>query len=270
MPSSTVGYEKRANWGVAETDEARFIAAVLDGQPEPPRYFAAMKRINRDGPPVLGQMPVAQRLVAADVLAGLSSHTRWVLDLRPARQFSDEFLESSLSLPYSKSFSTWAGSIIPVADEVVLLSDGEDDAIRWAVRDLSRIGFDRIVGWVDASEALNAWREAGHVLPTVPQLSVTEVASQQADGTMSIVDVRGRTEWDAGHIGGAVHVPLGDLRQRLSELPASPLLVHCQSGVRSAVATSLLHRLGRTDAVNLRGGFAAWSAAGLPTAGPDE
>ena len=271
VPSSTVGYEKRSNWGVAETDEARFVAAVLEGQPEPPRYFASMKRINRDGPLVLGQMPVARRLAAADVLANLSTRTRWVLDLRPARQFADGFLESSVSLPYSKSFSTWAGSIIPVADEVVLMSDGEDDAVRWAVRDLSRIGFDRIVGWVDASEVLHAWREAGHVLQTVPQISVTDVASQRADGTtMTIVDVRGRTEWDAGHIGGAVHVPLGDLRQRVNELAAAPLLVHCQSGVRSAVATSLLHRLGRTDAVNIVGGFAAWSAAGLPKAGQDE
>jgi hydroxyacylglutathione hydrolase len=207
-------------------------------------------------------------LDAADVLAGLSTRTRWVLDLRPASQFADGFLEGSLSLPYSKSFSTWAGSIIPVTDELVLMSDGNDDAVRLAVRDLSRIGFDRMVGWVAASDALQAWREAGHGLPTLPQMSVTDVSSMRTDRAATVIDVRGRTEWDAGHIGGAVHVPLGDLRQRVTELPSTPLLVHCQSGARSAVATSLLHRLGRTDAVNIRGGFVAWSAAGLPTAGP--
>lgn len=270
VPSSTVGYEKLSNWGVAETDEARFVAAVLEGQPEPPRYFAAMKRINRDGPSVLGQMPVARRLDAADVLAGLATRTRWVIDLRPASEFADGFLEGSLSLPYSKSFSTWAGSIIPVTDELVLMSNGSDDAVRLAVRDLSRIGFDRIVGWVDASDALHAWREAGHGLPTLPQMSVADVTWMRTDSAATVIDVRGRTEWDAGHIGGAVHVPLGDLRQRVTELPATPLLVHCQSGARSAVATSLLHRLGRTDAVNIRGGFAAWRAAGLPTAGPHD
>ena len=270
VPSSTVGYEKLANWGVAETDEASFVAAVLEGQPEPPRYFAAMKRINRDGPPVLGQTPVAQRLAAADVVAGISIPTRWVLDLRPASQFADGYIDGSLSLPYSKSFSTWAGSIIPVTDEIVLMADGEGDAVSWAVRDLSRIGFDRIAGWVDASEALSAWRTAGHAPATIPQTSVADVESMRADGAVTVVDVRGRTEWDAGHIGGAVHIPLGDLRQRAHELPALPLVVHCQSGVRSAVATSLLHRLGRTDAINIRGGFAAWSAAGLPKAGQDE
>ena len=270
VPSSTVGYEKRSNWGVAETDEASFVAAVLEGQPEPPRYFAAMKRINRDGPPVLGQMPVARRLGATDVLAGASKSSRWIVDLRPARQFADGFIAGSLSLPYAKSFSTWTGSIIPVTDELVLMSDGDDDAVRWAVRDLSRIGFDRMLGWVDASEALHAWREAGHALQTVPQLSVTDVASTRADGAATVVDVRGRTEWDAGHLGGAMHIPLGDLRQRWHELPTTPLLVHCQSGARSAVATSLLHRLGRTDAVDIRGGFTAWRAAGLPLSGQVE
>jgi hydroxyacylglutathione hydrolase len=270
VPSSTVGYEKLSNWGVAASDEASFVAAVLEGQPEPPRYFAAMKRINRDGPPVLGAPPVAPRVAAHDILATASSGTRWILDMRPAADFANGSIEGSLSLPYSKSFSTWAGSIIPVTDEIVLMAAGESDDVQRAVRDLSRIGFDRIVGRVDANELLQASREAGLALHHIPQLSVTDVPSRLAGGAATVVDVRGRTEWDAGHIGGAVHVPLGDLRQRLDELPTTPLLVHCQSGVRSAVATSLLHRLGRTDAVNIMGGFAAWSAAGLPAAGRDE
>ena len=270
VPSSTVGYEKLSNWGVAEADEAAFVAAVLDGQPEPPRYFAVMKRINREGPPVLGRSPAAPRLASNDVVVATSSRSRWMLDLRPASEYADGAIDGSVSLPYSKSFSTWAGSIIPVTDEIVLMSDGESDAVSWAVRDLSRIGFDRIVGWVDAREALAAARDAGQAVHRIPQTSVTDVPSQRADGAATVIDVRGRTEWDAGHIDGALHVPLGDLRQRLDELPATPLLVHCQSGVRSAVATSLLHRLGRQDAVNIRGGFAAWIAAGLPTAGRNE
>jgi hydroxyacylglutathione hydrolase len=265
VPSSTVGYEKRANWGVAEHDEAAFVAAVLEGQPEPPRYFAVMKQLNRDGPPVLGQPPVARRLSAAEVVSGSSIPTRWLLDLRPANEFAEGFIDGSLSLPYSKRFSTWAGSIIPVTDEIVLLSANGDD-VPHAVRDLSRIGFDRVVGWVEAAEALHAWRAAGHALATMRHLSVSDAESQRTDGPMTLVDVRGRTEWEAGHVGGALHVPLGDLRQRLDALPSTPLLVHCQSGARSTIATSLLHRLGRRDAVNVLGGFAAWRAAGLTVA----
>lgn len=270
VPSSTVGYEKLSNWGVSERDETAFVAAVLEGQPEPPRYFAAMKRMNRDGPPVLGVPPVATQMPADNVIDGVHPSTRWVLDLRPAGQFAEGHIDGSLSLPYSKTFSTWVGSIIPVTDEIVLLSDNDPDAVQWAVRDLSRIGFDRIIGWADASETLTAWRAAGHVLHSIPQASVDRVLPTVADSAAAIVDVRGRTEWDAGHVRGAIHIPLGDLRERLAELPATPVFVHCQSGVRSAVATSLLHRLGRTDAINVRGGFAAWRAAGLPLWGPDE
>ncbi len=273
VPSSTVGYEKLANWGVAESNEAAFVAAVLEGQPEPPRYFADMKRINRDGPPVLGHPPEARPLSVADLLAGTSNSTRWILDLRPASQFADGYIAGSLSMPYSKSFSTWVGSIVPVGDEIVLMTDGPEDTVRRAVRDLSRIGFDRIAGWIDAAEALAAWRAAGHALAIIPQVTVDHVLPSVASGSAAIVDVRARTEWLGGHVHHAIHIPLGDLRHRLDALPetqpATPLFVHCQSGVRSAIATSLLHRLGRTDAVNVRGGFSAWRAAGLPLVGPN-
>ena len=273
VPSSTVGYEKLSNWGVAEHNEDAFVAAVLEGQPEPPRYFASMKRINRDGPPVLGKPPVAPALSAHDVLGGLDRSDQWIIDLRPASEFVDGHIDGSLSVPYSKSFSTWVGSIVPVDDEIVLLSnhdsEAESEAVQWAVRDLSRIGFDRITGSADAADVLSAFRAAGHALHTIPQAEVSAAPSAVAAGTAMIVDVRGRTEWDAGHVRGAIHLPLGDLRQRLSELPSVPLYVHCQSGVRSGIATSLLHRLGRVDAVNMRGGFAAWEAAGLPIVGQD-
>ena len=274
VPSSTVGYEKLTNWGVATRDEAAFVTAVLEGQPEPPRYFAAMKRINRDGPPVLGQPPVAMPMAVADVLAGLHERARWILDLRPATQFADGHLPGSLSLPFSKSFSTWVGSIIPVADEVVLLSAGGPDvdghALQWAVRDLSRIGFDRIIGSADADAVLAAWRADGHEAAVLPHVTVENAWSLAEEGAATIVDVRGRAEWSGGHVSGAMHVPLGDLQQRFLEFPATPLLIQCHSGARSAIATSLLHRLGRVDATNVVGGFAAWRASRLPLVGPDE
>ncbi|MDQ8168425.1 MAG: MBL fold metallo-hydrolase [Gemmatimonadota bacterium] len=272
VPSSTVGYEKRANWGVAATDEAAFVAAVLEGQPEPPRYFAAMKRINRDGPPIIGGAPAMPTLTADAVLAP-ARDDRWVIDLRRADAFAAGHLEGSLSVPFSKSFSTWIGSIIPVEHELILMapageSGGPPAAVTQAARDLFRIGFDRITGWVDAADALAAWQRDGRPLHAALQYPVDSLAARMAGATaITIVDVRGRTEWDAGHLPGATHIPLGDLRQRAAELPAGPLYVHCQSGARSAVATSLLHRLGRSDAIDVQGGFAAWLSGEFPTVG---
>ncbi len=265
VPSSTVGYEKLSNWGVAATSEQEFVTAVLEGQPEPPRYFASMKRINREGPPVLGAPVRAPRLAASAVVEP-AREDRWLIDLRTAEQFAEGYIDGSLSVPFSKSFSTWVGSIVPVDHEIVLLADavidghsgGVPESVSSATRDLSRIGYDRIAGWVDVSSALDAWRMAGHSPQVIPQAAASELRTFDAlHPQAAIIDVRGRTEWDAGHLAGARHIPLGDLRQRVSELPAGPLYVHCQSGARSAVATSLLHRLGRRDAVNVRGGYAA-------------
>ncbi|MFY7923534.1 MAG: MBL fold metallo-hydrolase, partial [Gemmatimonas sp.] len=112
VPSSTVGYEKRANWGVGATSEAEFVTAVLEGQPEPPRYFAEMKRINRDGPAVLGALSPLPALTGLDVGNRVAAGA-WPIDVRSAAAFAEGFLPGSLSVPYSNSFSTWVGSLVP-------------------------------------------------------------------------------------------------------------------------------------------------------------
>jgi len=269
VPFSTVGYEKRSNWGVAETDEAAFVAAVLDGQPEPPRYFAQMKRINRDGPAVLGTLPTLPRMDATRISA-LASST-WLIDLRAAARFADAHIPPSLSVPYGKSFSTWVGSLVPYDVDIVFLAACEDETdappadVASAVHDLAMIGLDRVVGYVDVDEALRAWRDAGHTTESIEQVTVSQLAAWD-QGPVTVVDVRGASEWSAGHLPEAVHVPLGALSERLVSLPKTPLVIQCQSGARSAIAASLLKRLGREDVRNLVGGYAAWRSANLTPA----
>jgi hydroxyacylglutathione hydrolase len=259
VPSSTVGYEKRANWGVATIDEAEFVRMVLEGQPEPPRYFAEMKRINRDGVPILGALPPLTRFdgktVARRALAATGDV--WYIDLRPAAAFADAHVPRSLSVPYGRSFSTWVGSIVSYDVDVVLVAPTDGDSLVASARaDLLRIGMDRVTGWVQADELQTAYAEAGGTLSRIEWRPV--VSPEVQHGTLPVVDVRGRSEWAAGHLPMAQHIPLGELSARLDELPSGAFGVQCQSGARSAIATSLLHRLGRTDAINLEGGYAAW------------
>ena len=259
VPSSTVGYEKLANWGVATTDEHEFVQMVLEGQPEPPRYFAEMKRINRDGAPILGDLVALPQqdgpTIARRVLS--ASPAVWCIDLRPARAFAERHVPGSLSVPYGKSFSTWVGSIVPYDVDVVLVAPGGDaSGVASARADLLRIGMDRVTGWVDADELLSAYTAAGGAPSHIEWRPIASDAVR--DGTLPVVDVRGRSEWMAGHLPTARHIPLGELADHLGDLPAGPFGVQCQSGARSAIATSLLHRLGRTDAINLEGGYAAW------------
>jgi len=97
---------------------------------------------------------------------------------------------------------------------------------------------------------------------SVPSITPAEVAAKIADG-WTIVDVREDDEWAAGHVDGAVHIPLPELVERLAEIP-DPAVCMCHVGGRSAMATAYLTAQGR-QAVNLDGGIVDWVAAGLPT-----
>lgn len=92
--------------------------------------------------------------------------------------------------------------------------------------------------------------------PSVPSVDPNGVPEGAA-----LLDVREPDEWDAGHIPGALHIPLGELPQRLGELPDGDLVVVCRSGGRSARAVAWLAQNGY-DALNLDGGMTAWSRAG--------
>lgn len=261
VPSSTVGYEKLSNWSVAETDEATFVASVLDGQPEPPKYFAEMKRINRDGPPVLGAHRAPARL-SADSISEFATRT-WLLDVRPSAAFAEAHIPSSLCLPYGRSFSTWTGSLVPYDVDIVLLApSGVSGAstVSSAVRDLTMIGLDRVIGWMDADDALTAWTRDGHHTGSVPQMTVRDLDAWTG-APATVIDVRGESEWREGHLPDAQWIPLGQLAAHAATLPPTPLVLQCQSGARSSIAASLLMRLGRRDVTNLQGGYVGWLAA---------
>ena len=268
MPQTTVGYERLANWAFPIEDEASFVREVLAGQPEPPRYFAEMKRLNREGPPALGgfrEPPV----VGTARLASLAGDGALILDTRAADRFAEGHLPGTINVPLSRSFSTYAGSILPFdRDYYLVVEDTAPGAAARAARDLAMIGLDRAAGAIPSS-ALATWAGAGRTLATVEQLSVRDAAQRFARGTISLLDVRNRSEWNAGHPAGVPNIPLSELPERLAELPpGEPLAVICQSGARSPIGASLLLARGRHAVINVRGGFAEWERNGLTVERP--
>lgn len=258
IPTSTVGYEKRFNWGVATTDEATFVRMVLEGQPEPPLYFAEMKRINRDGPAILGGFP-SPAAGDRDALERALASGTVVIDTRPAAVFGAGHVPGTLNIPLNKSFSTWAGWLVSYDVDIHLIADDER-TVATAVRELAMIGLDRVTGWY-ATAVVTAWRDAGRHLGTIATLEPAALAPRLAAGDVTLVDVRNRSEWEAGHLPHALHIPLGHLAARLAEIPRDrPIVVQCQSGARSAIAASHLQRLGVVDVHDLLGGFQRWSA----------
>ena len=269
VQSSTVGYEKRANWGLAEMDEETFVQRVLEGQPEPPRYFAHMKRINRDGPPLLGGLPRPMHLPAHG-LASLVRAGEIVVDTRSAAEYAAGHVPGTLSIPLEGSFTTWAGWLLPYDRDIHLLVDTVacPHCVDDAVRDLAMIGVDRVRG-VFGAESIADWGRS-EPLETVRQTTPGEAAELIARGEAVLVDVRGRAEWEDGHPAGATNVPLGYLDERRDELPDHGLIiVQCGTGARSAIAASVLKRRGLARVANLAGGIAAWQRAGLAVAQPE-
>jgi len=266
VPSSTLGYEKIANWALRIDDEDAFVREVLAGQPEPPRYFATMKRINRDGPRLLGALRRPARVPVAR-LSELVASGAFVVDTRAAADFAAGHLPGTVSIPLNRAFTTWAGWLVPYDRDFYLIVDHERaHAADEVVKDLALIGLDRIGGFLALDEQeLEAWRAAGGRLETVPQISPDELQRRLAAGDAAVIDVRGRAEWELGRLPGTPNIPLGYLGDRLAEVPAARTVVlQCESGSRSAIAASLLQARGRRDVANLVGGFAAWRKAGLP------
>ena len=265
LASTTVGYEKLANWGVGATNESEFVRMVLEGQPEAPRYFATMKRINKEGPALLRGMPRVTR--PARSLDDLLREGEVVIDTRPGATYATGHVPGTLNIPLDNNFTTWAGWLLPYDRPVYLIVDGArcDGCASAALHDLAMIGIDRI-GGVFGVDAIDAWASRpGNVLGTVAERTPREIAEMREQGGVALIDVRGRTEWEAGHLPGAKNVPLGLLSGRLSELPAGkPVIVHCQAGSRSAIAASVLQAHGVQNVVNMVGGYAAWRRMGLP------
>mgnify|MGYP001617345397 CR=1 FL=1 len=255
VPSSTLGYERFANWGLTTATEEDFVRIVLAGQPEPPAYFAHMKRINRDGPPLLGEIP-PQAPLDVRRLAEVLRDGAQVVDLRPTRDFAGRHVPGTLNIPASRSFLTYAGTVLDYAGPAYLLA-GDAAAAAEARRDLTLIGLDAVAGWFGPS-ALEGASGRTH------QWTPAEAAGRVIAGTATLLDVRGRTEWEDMRVGASFHLPMSEIVRRMPEIPAGPLVCMCATGSQSAVVASVLRAHGRTEVANLAGGITAWRGAGLP------
>src|SRR5690606_29817821 len=141
------------------------------------------------------------------------------------------------NIPLNRSFTTWAGWLTPYDRDFYLIVDEEcTHCLEEAVTDLTMIGLDRVAGWFGV-QAIEAWRGEGRPVESIDQVTTKELTQLLRDGKVHVLDVRGRAEWEAGHIPGVPNIPVGLLRERLGEVPRdASLVVQCQTGSRSAIA----------------------------------
>ena len=203
IPESTVGYELRYNNSLkSATSEDNFVKFILEGQPEPPFYFARMKQENKTGPAIIGGLPVPKRLTLKELEKVSNTDGAVLLDTRDREDFSLGFIPGSLLSPLNKQFNTVAGSYITEDEEIYLVV--EEHLVEEAVRDLYRIGYDKIEGFVTPKDLVMYSEQ------NVGKLEKVDVRTfeglDEVDEDSLILDVRKASEYQEGHINGAMNI----------------------------------------------------------------
>ena len=259
VPTSTVGYELRTNRSIhAAADEQAFVDFILAGQPEPPLYFARMKRDNRRGPELLPVLPAPTRLDASDLAALENRPDIAVLDTRARAAFFGGHLAGSLLGELDYQFCSIAGSYVAEGTPVYLVVD--EARVDEAVRALVRVGLDRVAGYF-TPETLAEYGRLSGALRRTTTTDMAGLEKQRTSGSAYVLDVRGAAEFESGHVPEALHVPHTRIGINAHDLPVDkPLLVYCNSGARAAAAVAMLARLG-FDAIDVNDNFANYRRA---------
>lgn len=253
IPFSTLKDEKQNNPAFQfPNDEKGFIAYILDEQPTPPKYFAKMKQLNKIDRPLLIQVPIHPKLNQLDFQKAID-HNLLVIDTRKKDQVARGHVPNSLHIENGNFFSTWVGSLTDYQQQIVLIA--EANRVEELTRKLMRIGMDNIYGFVTDLDAMNIPLEQSELV------TIDEFKKHLANGDLQIIDVRTESEFRNGHINGVENMILTSLEDHLDKISKDkPVIIHCQSGVRAAMAGSILKRNGFNNLLIWSGGINEWTA----------
>jgi hydroxyacylglutathione hydrolase len=257
--SSTIGQERFFNYALKPMSREQFVQIMTIDLPEAPPYFSRDVAINRSGPAMLMQLPDPPALSPEEVVRKMSQGSV-VLDTRPASQYGTGHIPGALNIGLGGQFASWAGTLIKADASIVVVAEN-NDAVREVRIRLARVGTENLAGFL--SGGIPAWSEAGMGLSKTEQISVDELKARMREANPPrVLDVRRPAEWLAGHIAGAMHLPLHTLTEQIGALDrGGPLAVICAGGYRSTTATSILEQNGFSRTSNVVGGMSAWTAA---------
>lgn len=261
VPSSTVGYEKIRNWAFRfsqANDEKGFVNFLLEDQPEPPKYFAMMKKLNKVNRPLLTEVPTLKKLSGLDLSESIERGIR-IIDTRNKVEFAKGYIPGSINIQGNNSFATWAGWYLNYEEPFILLA--EESQLDDLTRKLMRIGLDNVMGYIPSTEA---YVSHGGKLETVNNIDIEELKKLKDQGAQ-LVDLRGAAEYKSGHIEGAEHVFVGTLLNNLDKISKEKdVVVFCQGGDRATIGYSLLASKGFKNIKNYSPSMNEWIAKGNP------
>lgn len=257
VPSTTVGYEKIRNWAFQYDDDQKgFVNYLLADQPEPPKYFAMMKQLNKVDRSLLTTVPKVKELTPVELTENLSKGIK-LIDARNKADFAKGFVPGSINIQGNNAFATWAGWFLNYEEPFMILAP--ESQMEDLTRKLMRIGLDQNIGYVASTDAYQG------KLEQVDFISLDELQKIKDDDNVQIVDIRGASEYRSGHIAGAENVFLGTLEENLDKISRNKkVVIHCQGGDRASIGYSILAKHGFTNVVNYSPGMNQWVNEGNP------
>jgi glyoxylase-like metal-dependent hydrolase (beta-lactamase superfamily II)/rhodanese-related sulfurtransferase len=255
---STIGAQRRYNYALQPMSREAFVRAVTAEQPPAPAYFAWDAELNRRERPTLeGILGRELRPLSLAAVVDAQRDGAQLLDARDPVDFAAGHLAGSLNIGLGGRFAEWAGVLLRPAGAIVIVTDAGRE--REAAIRLGRVGFEGVLGYLDGG--IEAAGDRPDVVRRLERITAPALRELLASGPVPVVDVRTPAEWRGEAIPGSVNIPLNELRERLAEVPAAArIVVHCQTGLRSSTAASLLLQAGRTGVLDLVGGIVAWNA----------
>jgi len=261
--SDTLGHQKATNYALQPMSRETFIHQVTDGLLPPPAYFPENVMMNISGYESIDTV-LNRGLNALDPDAfetAANATGALILDTRAAQHFAKGFIPNAINIGIDGSFAPWVGALIPdITQQILLVADiGREEEV---VTRLARVGYDHTIGYLQGG--FDAWQQAGKEIDKVISIMAQELVEiQTADADIAILDVRKPSEYQAGHVPGAINLPLDNVNEQINEVDKSKTYyVHCAGGYRSMIFVSILKSRGFEKMINVEGGFKAIMESG--------
>jgi len=261
--SDTLGHQKATNYALQPMSRETFIHQVTDGLLPPPAYFPENVMMNISGyesiDTVLNRGLNALNPDAFETAANATGAL--ILDTRDAQHFAKGFIPNAINIGIDGSFAPWAGALIPdITQQILSVADvGREEEV---VTRLARVGYDHTIGYLQGG--FDAWKQAGKETDKVTSIMADGLVEiQTADADITILDVRKQSEYQAGHVPGAINLPLDNINEQIIEVDKNKTYyVHCAGGYRSMIFVSILKSRGFEKMINVEGGFKAIMESG--------
>jgi hydroxyacylglutathione hydrolase len=264
---TTIGNEKIFSPALKERNEADFVKWLLNGMPEPPRFYARLKKVNAKGAPIKGDVPILPPLSPQEFQHLMQDENTVAIDARSILAFGGGHIPGAINIALRPEFPNWIGWMIDADKKILLVLESERGVVL-ASQQLFRIGYDNVIGYLH--DGMTSWQNAGLPLAHIDEWTVYELNERKDDPKVTVLDVRGDDEYKHGKVPGAKHIYVPDLQEHLHELDKNQTIAtYCGSGYRASIAASLLEKHGFEKVVNVPGSWIAWKAAKLPVQQPD-